>query len=179
MCVAMLSIEASIRSEGAAVRKLALLLVTLVVPACTGPSQPLPTDHHGPAPPSLSITATAQVISNGSGALDLEVRASLQNATTVHFQVADPGRCPLFVQLFSNPTGEAAGSLDASMACPSGTPTFDLAPGDSAVLTRVLRAADLAAFSPGKYGINVVVTTSTVASGVWAGNVDLPLVPRP
>ena len=156
-----------------------LLLVALSLQACTGQSPPLLTEQHRLAPPVPRVTAGAFVTSNGGDALVLEVTALLRNATKVHFQVADPAYCPLFVRLFPNPTGEPAGALDGSMQCPSGTPTFDLAPGDSALLTRVLGAGELVAFAPGKYGINVAVTTGTGVVGTWAGNIDLPLVARP
>jgi hypothetical protein len=83
--------------------------------------------------------------------------------------------CPLFVKLFPDPTGEYEGSTDSSMGCLSGGPALDLAPGDTAVLTRVIGADTLASFAPGTYGINVVVTTNPFLIGVWAGAVQLPL----
>jgi len=61
------------------------------------------------------------------------------------------------------------------MGCKSGSPTLDLAPGDTATLTRVLPADMLASFAAGKYGITVVVTTVTAVSGSWGGAVLLPL----
>jgi hypothetical protein len=84
-------------------------------------------------------------------------------------------QCPLFVRLFSDPTGEYFVSLDASIACAQNGTTLDLAPGDTAVLTRVIRADSLASFAQGVYGINVAVTTNTTLIGAWAGAVRLPL----
>lgn len=150
------------------------LLVALALFACTGQG---PTEMNRLAPPTLSVSATTRVLPVASGAPDLEVSASLRNATRTRLWVALGAQCPLFVRVFPDPTGEFAGSLDASMACPPGASTLELAPGDSTVLTRVLGADSLASFAPGNYGVNVAVTTSTGLIGVWAGAVQLPLVP--
>jgi len=99
----------------------------------------------------------------------------LRNSTKSHILLVNGAQCPLFVRLFPDPTGEQSGSLDLSMGCKSGGPTLDLAPGDTATLTRVFPADTLASFAPGMYGINVVVTTTTDVSGVWGGTVLLPL----
>jgi len=72
-----------------------------------------------------------------------------------------------------------APELDASMACPPGASTLELAPGETTVLTRVLDADTLASFAPGTYGVNVAVTTSPGLIGVWAGRVQLPLASSP
>lgn len=109
----------------------------------------------------------------------LEVSASLRNATKVRIQVAVGAQCPLFVRLFPDPTGEPAGSLDASMACAPGGSILDLAPGDTTVVSRVLQQDTLSAFAPGTYGVNVAVTTTTGLLGAWAGAVQLPLVAAP
>jgi hypothetical protein len=93
----------------------------------------------------------------------------------VHFQVAVGAQCPLFVQIFPDPTGEPSASASGSMACARGGPTLDLAPGDTAVLTRVLTAETLAAFAPGTYGVSVMVTATTQLIGAWGGAVQLPL----
>jgi hypothetical protein len=130
-------------------------------------------------PPTLSVSATTHVLSVASGAPDLEVSALLRNATLSRIRVAVGVQCPLFVRVFPDPTGEYAGSLDASMACPPGASTLELAPGETTVLTRVLAAATLASFAPGTYGVNVAVTTSTGLIGVWAGAVQLPLARSP
>lgn len=127
------------------------------------------------APPTLSVTATSRPVSNATGGQDLEVSALLQNSTTTHILLVNSAQCPLFVRLFPDPTGEFSGSLDPSMGCPSGGPTIDLAPGVTTVLTRTLAAATLASFTPGKYGINVAVTTTTGLTGAWGGTVLLPL----
>jgi len=112
---------------------------------------------------------------NALGGQDLEVSALLRNSTKSHILLVNVAKCPLFVRLFADPTGEPSGSLDGSMACASTAPTLDLAPGDTAILTRVLPADVLASFAAGRYGINVVVTTTTVVSGAWGGTVLLPL----
>ena len=127
------------------------------------------------APPTLSLTATSRPISNANGGQDLEVSALLRNSTKTHIGVATGALCPLFVRIFPDPTGEPSGSLDLSMACPSGSATVDLAPTDTLVLTRVLPADSLASFAPGNYGVNVAITTSTAVMGGWAGAILLPL----
>jgi len=152
------------------------LLVALGLLACTDRA---PTENNyemrRTAPPTLSVSATTRVLPVAGGAPDLEISASLRNSTVSHIQVAVGAQCPLFVRIFPDPTGEYSGSLDLSMACAQGGPILDLAPGDTAVLTRVLRADTLASFAPGTYGINVAVTTITDLIGVWAGAVQLPL----
>jgi len=65
------------------------------------------------------------------------------------------------------------------MACPPDASMLELAPGDTTMLTRVLRADTLASFAPGTYGVNVAVTTSTGLIGLWAGAVQLPLARGP
>ncbi|HVS61420.1 MAG TPA: hypothetical protein VHE82_12070 [Gemmatimonadaceae bacterium] len=151
------------------------LLVALGLLACTDRA---PTENNyemrRTAPPTLSVSATTRVLPVAGGAPDLEISASLRNSTVSHIQVAVGAQCPLFVRIFPDPTGEYSGSLDPSMACAQGGPILDLAPGDTAVLTRVLRADTLASFAPGTYGINVAVTTTTDLIGVWAGAVQLP-----
>jgi hypothetical protein len=126
-------------------------------------------------PPTLSVTATSHPIPNAGGGQDLEVIALLRNSTKSHILLVNGAQCPLFVRLFLNPTGEPSGAVDPSMGCKSGGQTLDLAPGDTVALTRVLPADTLASFAAGKYGINVVVTTTTVVSAAWGGAVLLPL----
>jgi len=126
-------------------------------------------------PPTLSVAASSRPIPNMRGGQDLEVSALLRNSTQSHILLVNGAQCPLFVRLFADPTGEPSGSLDGSMACASRGPTLDLAPGDTVALTRTLPADILASFAPGKYGINVVVTTTTVVTGAWGGTVLLPL----
>ncbi|HYT69939.1 MAG TPA: hypothetical protein VEK78_01075, partial [Gemmatimonadales bacterium] len=87
----------------------------------------------------------------------------------MRIRIALGTQCPLFVRIFPDPTGEYAASVNGSMACPPGASPLELAPGDTAVLTRVLGADTLASFAPGTYGVNVAVTTSTGLLGVWAG----------
>jgi hypothetical protein len=47
------------------------------------------------------------------------------------------------------------------------------------VLTRVFGADTLATFTPGTYGIDAAVSTTTVSSGIWVGAVQLPLAAVP
>lgn len=153
-------------------------LIGVVALFLFGCSSKSPTENDGRlrlAPPTLSVTATSRLVSNMGGGQDLEVSALLRNSTKSHILLANGAQCPLFVRLFPDPTGEASGSLDPSMGCPSGGPTIDLAPGDTTVLTRTLPAATLASFAQGKYGINVAVTTTTDLIGTWGGTVLLPL----
>jgi hypothetical protein len=150
------------------------VLVTLGLLACTGRA-PTENGYKRTAPPTLTVTATTRVLPVASGAPDLEISASLRNSTSSHIQVAVGAQCPLFVQIFPDPTGEQSGSINLSMACAQGGPTLDLAPGDTAVLTRVFRAVTLASFAAGTYGVNVAITSTTGLMGVWAGAVHLPL----
>jgi len=150
------------------------MVVTLC--ACTAQA---PTEMNRLAPPTLSVSAATRVVSVASGAPNLEVSASLRNATLLRIRIALGTQCPLFVRIFPDPTGEYAASVNGSMACPPGASPLELAPGDTAVLTRVLGADTLASFAPGTYGVNVAVTTSTGLLGVWAGAVQLPLLSAP
>ncbi len=152
------------------------VLVAVELLACTGET---PTGMLTLAPPTLSVTATTHVLPVVNSTPELQVSASLRNGTKLRIGVAVGTQCPLLVQLSPDPTGEPAGSLDASMACPPGGSTLELAPGDTAVLTRVLGADTLASYAAGLYGVNVAVTTSTGLLGVWAGAVQLPLTTSP
>lgn len=154
------------------------VLVALGLMACTG-SAPTQTQGLRTLPPTLSVSATTDVISAAGGAPELEISALLRNETKVGFQVAVGAQCPLYVRLFPDPTGAYSDSLSASMACAPGGPTIALAPGDTAVLTRVLGADTLATFAPGTYGVNVAVTTTAAVIGVWGGAVQLPLTNSP
>jgi hypothetical protein len=151
-------------------RILSVLLVVFIVTACGRE----PTALRTPAPPTLRITGTNRVVSV-AGVPHLEVSASLRNPTTIHIRVSVGEQCPLFVQLYPDTTGEPAGRLNPSMACPPSAPTRDLAPGDTALLIRVLGGDSLASLAPGNYGVNIAVTTSTALIGKWAGFVQLPL----
>src|SRR5919204_1492741 len=92
------------------------LVAVLTVGACTGQSS---TNLHRLAPPTLRVTGTSRAVS-AAGAPDLEVSASLRNATTVRIQVTVGAQCPLFVHFLPDPSGEPVGSLDGSMACAPG-----------------------------------------------------------
>jgi hypothetical protein len=151
------------------------ILVALASLACNAEAPTQNGMENRLAPPTLSLTAISRPISNASGGQDLEVSALLRNSTKTHIVVATGAVCPLFVRIFPDPTGEPSGSLDLSMACPSGSATVDLAPTDTLVLTRVVSADSLASFAPGNYGVNVAITTSTAVMGGWAGAILLPL----
>ena len=159
-------------------RVLRFLVPTAALLAC---SSPAPTESHSQlttAPPTLSVAASTRVV-RSSGQPALEVAATLRNATTTHIRVASGAACPLAVRLFSDPTGQAQGTLDASTACTAASPSLDLAPGDSAMVTHVVPADSLASLGSGVYGVNVAVTTTTAVIGVWAGTVTLPLPTAP
>jgi hypothetical protein len=157
-------------------RNLTRFLVALGLVACKGQA---PTEMNRLPPPTLSVSAATHVLPVAGGAPVLEVSATLRNATTSAIRVAVGPACPLAVQLFPDPTGQYAGSLDPTTTCPSGATTLALAPGDTTVLTRRLGADTLASFAPGAYGVSVAVTTSTALIGVWAGAVELPLASPP
>jgi hypothetical protein len=65
--------------------------------------------------------------------------------------------------------------MNLSMMCPKDSPSLSLAPGDSIRLVRRVTAGELAAFPPGGYTIEAVITTSLAGSGLLAGRMDLPL----
>src|SRR2546430_14157232 len=142
------------------------VLVAVELLACTGET---PTGMLTLAPPTLSVTATTHVLPVVNSTPQLQVSASLRNGTKLRIGVAVGTPWPPLVQLSPDPPGEPAGSLDASMACPPGGSTLELAPGDTAVLTRVLGADTLASYAAGLYGVNVAVTTSTGLLGGCAG----------
>ena len=150
-----------------------LLFSVLMLGACRSESV---TNQHTTAPPTLQVTGANRVVSAAS-VPELEVSALLRNATRVPIQVAVGAQCPLFVRLFPDSTGTPKGSLDPSMACAAGAATRALAPGDTAILSRIISSDSLAALAPGVYGINIAVTTSTALLGAWAGSVRLPLAP--
>lgn len=154
-------------------RKPLRMLGILVLFACS--DRGLTQIHRRGAPETLSVDGSVRAIGATGAAPELEVAASLRNETHSRIQVAVGERCPLFVRIYPDPTGEAADSLSGSWACAPGGPTLDLAPGDTAVLTRVFSADTLATFAPGRYAVSVAVTTNTYLIGVRAGTVQLPL----
>ena len=144
--------------------------------ACTSQE---PTGFLRTAPPTLSVNATTQILATSGSTPVLEVSAVLRNGTTERIRVAVGLQCPLYVRLFADPTGEYQDALDASMACPADASALELAPGDTTVLTRVLRSDTLASYASGTYGVNIAVTTGTAVIGAWAGAVHLPLQAAP
>lgn len=154
-------------------RKFAAMLVVLCTLSCKS-NGPTATDNRV-APPLLSVSATSRALAVAGSASELEVSALLRNGTSTQIRVSVGAACPLFVRIFSDPTGESQGSLDSSMGCSLGGLTLDLAAGDTAVLTRVIGPTELSSYLPGMYGINAVVTTNPGLIGVWAGAIVLPL----
>src|SRR2546423_5371380 len=152
------------------------VLVVADVLACTG--EP-PTGMLTLAPPTLSVTATTHVLPVVNSTPELQVSASLRNGIKLRIGVAVGTQCPLLVQLSPDPTGEPAGSLDASMACPPGGSTLELAPGDTAALTPGLGADTLASYAAGLYGGHVSVPTSTGFLRVLGRAGQLPLTTLP
>ena len=162
-------------SAHSSMRKALRVLPVSIAAACSGQGV---TNLHSLAPPTLQVTGTSRVVSSPT-VPDLEVSALLHNTTRVRIQVAVGAQCPLFVRLFPDASGQPLGSLDPSMACAPGGSSLDLAPGDSAVLTRIIPGDSLTAFASGTYGVNIAVTTSTGLLGAWAGAVQLPLALAP
>ena len=158
-------------------RNVLLVVIALSVFACVGstPTDESSTGIHGLPPPTPAISAATQVRSTAGGVLVLDVSATVRNATTQRIQVAIGASCPLYVNVFEDPTSEYRASADGSMACPAGVSMIDLAPGDSTVLTRTLGADEFVSRAPGTYGVNIAVNTSTLVIGAWAGVIQLPL----
>jgi hypothetical protein len=129
-------------------------------------------DHQRVGLPSLPMTAASEVQPSSAG-LDLVVTVALRNTLSAPVSVFTTASCAPFVSLFPYSSGT---HMDLSMVCPKGSPYLSLAPGDSIRLLRRVTASELAGFSPGKYAIQAVITTSLSASGLSAGTVDLPLV---
>ena len=152
-----------------------LVVFGLVGWASQMPAQTVFRGRRAPVPRPLTVTASARVLSATGAGPSLEVSALLENRTTRHKQVVIGARCPLWVRLFPDPTGEMFESFDDSSLCRTRGPSLDIAPGHSATLTRVLRADTLTSFAPGTYGVNVAVTTNDGSIGAWAGTVQLPL----
>jgi hypothetical protein len=149
------------------------LLVAALLLGCEGPVE---TNLLRLPPPTPTFSATTRVLPVAGNAPALEVSASLQNATTTHFIVA---QCPLVIGVSPYPPGSYGGASDE---CPPGSPTRELAPGDTATMTRVLGADTLASFAPGQYRVSVNVTfheitqtTGNTIMGGSAGIVQLPL----
>jgi hypothetical protein len=125
--------------------------------------------------PALGANVGVRVITDSSGAQALYAFAAITNETTVHLGLA---QCPLRVELFPDPTGEHPGRLDGTMACPSGSPVLDMAPGDSTMQSLVLTRDSLAAFASGQYNVEIVLTSSSALWGSPAGDIQLPLNPQ-
>lgn len=146
----------------------------LVLCACESP-----TDMHHGVVFSPQITASTRMLTDTSGALGLAVDVVIRNDTKVPFHFYVGSRCPVFVQMYPDSTGQQGGSLDATMACVASGSVLTLVPNDSTVLTRVIPADSLVALVPGQYGVNVAVTSAELLMGAWAGTVQLPLSSSP
>lgn len=147
------------------------LLAALGAMAC---SSQAPTFNDRMAPPSLSVNASSNAVTDAGGASALQITVSVRNQTTSHLGAVISSSCPFAVKFFPDSTGAYA--YNGVVACPAGGSTLDLAPGDSVVLTRVFSADSLASFASGTYGINVLVSTNGGFIGVWGGVIQLPLI---
>ena len=132
-----------------------------------------------PAPPSLAVSGTTRVVVDGGGHPQLEVAAQLRNPNNVHIVVGIGSACPLYVRLFPDPSGVVEVSSGGPVGCPASAFTLDLAPGDSAVLTKDIPSDSLAGLVPGLYGVNVGIAAGTATMGGWAGTVNIPLSAGP
>jgi len=157
-------------------RKAPIVFIALLAGGCSSDA-PTGTVRRSLPPPTLTVIATTRSVTNSQGGQDLEVTARLQNSTSVHIQLVSGLQCPLFVRLFLDPSGEFSGLLDGTMGCPTGLPTMDIPPGASLTLSRTIPQDSLVAFAPGKYGVNIAITTNGYVQGAWAGAIDLPLQP--
>lgn len=150
------------------------VLIVLASLSCKGES-PTQSNNLGPAPPSLYPTATSFAVAVPGGASELEVSVTLHNYTATHLQAVVSSSCPFAVRFFPDSSG--AYEYIGVVGCPAGGSKLDVAPGDSAVLTRMFGADTLATFAPGNYGINILVGTVSGWIGAWAGAIQLPLEP--
>ena len=146
-------------------------LVVLCSFACKGES---PTGNGlGPAPPTLWPIATSFAVAVAGGAPELEVSVTLHNYTSKHLQAIVSSSCPFAVRIFPDSSGAYA--VSGVVGCPAGGSQLDVAPGDSAVLTRMFSSDTLATFAPGMYGLNIEVGTVSGTITAWAGAIKLPL----
>ena len=151
--------------------RLAPLLVTLSALACKADTT---TGCAGcelrTAPPEPIFSAKIRAVPVAGGRPNLQAFASLVgNSTTFIVQ-----QCQLPIALSPYPPG----SYGAGAAC-SGM-TYQLNPGDTLVMTRVLTPVDLASYAPGQWRVAVSVTYQAVGgvsstAGLSAGIVQLPL----
>lgn len=154
-------------------RRSIAVLIVLCSLACKGGS---PTQDYGlrTAPPTLYPTATSIAVAVPGGAVALAVSVTLHNYTTTHLQAVVSSSCPFAVRFFPDSSG--AYEYIGVVGCPSGGSELDIAPGDSAVLTRMFSVDSLATLARGTYGVNILVGTATGSVGAWAGAIQLPLV---
>jgi hypothetical protein len=145
-------------------------LVVLCTLACKGES---PTDNGlRLAPPTLDVAAWTFAEGVVGDPLDLWVSVALHNHTTTHLQAVVSDACPFAVRIFPDSSGTQP--YIGVVGCPPGGAELDIAPGDSAILTRKFPADTLATFAPGTYSVNVLVGTVHGSIGMWAGTVPLP-----
>ena len=159
-------------------KKIFACVVAVSILACTEHGSPTGNDPRL-APQHLTVTATSRVIASDGGARAIEVSATLKNETNVVRSVAVDPDCPLVVSIQPDPTGEPQLSTSATMFCAETAAMLSIAPGDSAILTRVIGPDSLATYGPGTFGLGALVTTNTALMGIWAGSVQLPLSDAP
>ncbi|MDE3128361.1 MAG: hypothetical protein KGL38_10175 [Gemmatimonadota bacterium] len=146
--------------------------IALAAAACGG--APTGTGRSLP-PPTLQVSGSTRIRTDSGGQSELEVLAALSNPTSVHILVGMGAQCPLYVHVYPDPTGAYMVPAGGPAGCAASAMTLDLAPGDSAVLTRVVPPDSLASLAPGTYGVALGVVTSTAIIGMWAGTVQLPV----
>ena len=142
--------------------------------ACSGTS--LTDNSNRLGPPSLSL----QGISVDSGGV-LKITVTVLNPTGVHLKLADAPQCPFDVRIFPDSTGQAMTGFGTilSTSCPTAASTTDLAPHDSLIVSRTFSPTDLTQYTPGLYGLNVTIGTTTTITTGWSGAVRLPLSSKP
>ena len=91
------------------------------------------------APPTLYPTATSLAVMDAGGAPALKVSVTLHNYTTTHLEALVSFSCPFAVRIFPDSSG-AYELVSGVVGCPAGGSAIDVAPADSAVLTRSVGA---------------------------------------
>jgi hypothetical protein len=149
-------------------------LALIAILACTN-SAPTSSRNDNPSVgtgPLLTVVGWNRVTTDSTGTPTLEAFVSIKNETTLNVVLL---QCAPLVSLWWDPNSDHSVGLDASMGCPDGSPTIDLAPGDSTMQSAILSADALATKAPGQYAVGILVTQSRVITGVPAGEAQLPL----
>jgi hypothetical protein len=157
----------------------ALATASVILFACAEPNPIELGGRRSLPPPTVGVSTTVRPAPGASGGIDLVVSAVVHNPHSKTVTLLVGAACAPYVGLFANPSGESQSHVNGTMGCPLTSPAQALAPGDSITLFHVLRAQALEAFAPGKYGIDIAITTTTSVQGSWGGNIDLPLTLPP